>query len=426
METVVVYKHKRVGRVSKVIFAVIGITIAAAVISFFGNAEQLSGAKRFWNEAFKSLGTTMSLQTVEIYSPSLEFGLYDRTGRNPYTNWQMNLIHHSLGRKQNTLIELVEELSQRAQVENEEEAELLNQTIVVDRALKENNESAEVGIIHGENYFEDNKKEMVATEALALNKQKIDKLKNSLSLSYLLDNFYIVDSSTSINKQVFNVEKLLKKDCGIKHDSDKPQILIYHTHSSEAFIDSDGSKSDSVVAVGKVLAKSLTDDYDFNVIHDETCYDVINGKLDRSKAYDMSQKGIKKILKKYPSIEVLIDLHRNASSGKRKQVSVINGKNTANIMFFNGLSRKASGESRPWLSNPNLQGNLAFSLKMKMKAMELYPNLTTKTYLKGYRYNLHLRAKSLLIELGSEKNTLEEAKNAMEPLADVLNQVLNE
>ncbi|MBR3771592.1 MAG: stage II sporulation protein P, partial [Clostridium sp.] len=170
----------------------------------------------------------------------------------------------------------------------------------------------------------------------------------------------------------------------------------------------------------------LTDDYGFNVIHDETCYDIINGKLDRNKAYDKALAALNKTLKKYPSIEVVIDLHRDEASRNQKRVTKINGEDTAQFMFFNGLSRKSSGENISYLKNPNLQGNLAFSLQLKMKAMELYPNVTTKIYLKSLRYNLHLREKSLLIELGTNLNTVAEAKNAMKPLAEVLNGVLNE
>ena len=94
-------------------------------------------------------------------------------------------------------------------------------------------------------------------------------------------------------------------------------------------------------------------------------------------------------------------------------------------MFFNGLSRNRKGDIR-YLKNDNLQANLSFSLQMKMKCMELYPNLAKPVYLKSYRYNLHMRKRSLLIELGNENNTLAEAKNAMGPLAKVLNQVLSE
>jgi stage II sporulation protein P len=74
--------------------------------------------------------------------------------------------------------------------------------------------------------------------------------------------------------------------------------------------------------------------------------------------------------------------------------------------------------------NPYLEDNLAFSFQMQLAAAEYYPDFTRKIYLKGYRYNMHYCPKSLLVEVGAQNNTLEEAKNAMEPLADVLSKVL--
>lgn len=253
----------------------------------------------------------------------------------------------------------------------------------------------------------------------------INKLKNSKSRSFLLKNFYITDSSTSIDNSVFNVEKLLSKDVTIEK-SRKPQILIFHTHAaSEAFIDSrKGKQSDSIVGVGSRLAYLLRKKYGYNVIHDTTEFDRINGSIDRSKAYNKAADKLEATLKKYPSIEVVIDLHRDGVGNSVQRLTTIDGKKTAQVMFFNGLSRNSSGNIE-YLHNKNLQANLAFSLQMKLKCMENYPDFARPVYLKGYRYNMHLRENFLLIELGNENNTVEEAKNAMEPLAKVLDQVLS-
>ena len=427
MQSVTVYKKRRMSRAAKLLLSVFGITITAICISYVGNGTEQGSAKKFWKNALQGIGVTMSLQTVENYSPVLKYGLYSAAGHTEFANWEMTLLSESLGKKQNTMLDMVQQIASKNEETDVQTASTLDETLIIDRAVEENNESTEVGIIYGENYFETSEPVTESTEVLSQNVKVLDKLKNSLSLEYLINNFYIVDSTTSIDKSVFNVEKLLKKDCTLSTDSEKPQILIYHTHGgSESFVDSDGTKGESVVGVGSVLAKILTEDYGYNVIHDETCYDVINGKIDRDKAYDKALVGLEKTLKKYPSIEVVIDLHRDKASQNKKRVTTIEGKETAQIMFFNGLSRKSTGEDRDYLKNSNLQGNLAFSLQMKMKAMELYPNITTKIYLKGYRYNLHLREKSLLIELGTNMNTIAEAKNAMEPLAEVLNEVLNE
>ena len=93
-------------------------------------------------------------------------------------------------------------------------------------------------------------------------------------------------------------------------------------------------------------------------------------------------------------------------------------------MFFNGLSRTTARGNLDYLYNPYLQDNLAISLQLKIAAEEYYPGFTRPNFLKGYRYNLHYVPKSLLIEVGAQNNTVEEAMNAMEPLADLLHKVL--
>lgn len=294
---------------------------------------------------------------------------------------------------------------------------------VLDAALQENETYREKST--EDKSAEETKEELVMSRS-GDNYKKIQYLKRTKSLNYLLRNFYIVDSSTSINKKIFDVETLLNTELTMKKSSE-PQIYIFHTHgASERFIDSKpGDRSESVVGVGTYLTEILQKKYGYQVIHDETEYDRINGKIDRNKAYNKAAKGLKNTLKKYPSIQVVIDLHRDGVGNKVHRLTKVNGKRTAQLMFFNGLSRNRKGEIK-YLKNDNLQANLSFSLQMKLKCMELYPNLAKPVYLKSYRYNLHMRKRSLLIELGNENNTLQEAKNAMEPLAKVLNQVLSE
>ncbi len=260
--------------------------------------------------------------------------------------------------------------------------------------------------------------------AVRKNNGSVEKLKNSLDIDYLWSKFYIVDSTTSVTKDLFDVKKLLEDDMTLEKKEGKKQILIYHTHgASESFADSTKSAEDSVVGVGTLLAKEL-EQRGYGVIHDTTKYDWIDGQLDRSLAYNKSLEGIEKIRKENPDIKVLIDLHRDSVGAGRHTYTTINGKKTAIVMFFNGMSRNRSGPIE-YLKNPNLQGNLAFSLQCKCKAMEYYDGFTKPIYLKGYRYNLHLEKRSLLIELGNQNNTVEEAKNAAAPLADVLDKVLS-
>lgn len=261
-------------------------------------------------------------------------------------------------------------------------------------------------------------------EELAVNLNMIHKLEKSYSRSYMLQKFFITDSSTSIDNAVFQVKELLNMDLTVKKKKE-PQILILHTHgASEAFIDSrKGKKEDSIIGVGTELARILSKKYGYQVLHDKTEYDKINGKIDRNKAYNNAYRGLQKTLEKYPSIDIVIDLHRDGVGNNVKRTTVINGKRTAQAMFFNGLSRNASGDIA-YLQNDNLQGNLAFSLQLKIASMERFVDFARPVYLKGYRYNMHLRKRYTLIELGNENNTVQEQKNAAAPLAMVIDAVL--
>ncbi|MCC8051440.1 MAG: stage II sporulation protein P [Clostridiales bacterium] len=243
--------------------------------------------------------------------------------------------------------------------------------------------------------------------------------------SYLLSNFYTVDADTYADAELLNADKLLSADLGIEQDASVPQIMIYHTHSQEAFADSvEGEVSDTIVGMGDILADELRS-YGYNVIHDTGVYDLVDGVLDRSAAYDYARESITAILEEYPTIEVVIDLHRDGVSGEEGDfVTKIDGESVSKIMFFNGLSRDENGDEISWLPNAYLSENLAFSLQLQVLANAEYPGFTRKIYLKEERYNLHLRARSLLIEAGTQLNTVEEEQRAMVPLANLIRQVL--
>lgn len=242
--------------------------------------------------------------------------------------------------------------------------------------------------------------------------------------NYLLNNFFAVDPSTTPLESQINYDSLMSRDLSLTTDNSKPQILIYHTHSQEAFIDSvEGDVNDTIVGVGNRLTEILTDTYGYNVIHHTQVYDMIDGELDRNRAYTLAAPDIQQILDENPSIEVVIDLHRDGVDG-HKFVKEIDGKPTAQIMFFNGLSRTARNGEIDYLPNPYIEDNLAFSFQLQLKAAQHYPGWTRNIYLQSLRYNLHMRPKSLLIESGTQLNTVEEELNAMEVLADILNQVL--
>lgn len=251
---------------------------------------------------------------------------------------------------------------------------------------------------------------------------------------FLKSKIFVVDGNTSMTKEELDITNLLDTDLsieGLKNNTRDEQnkdykILIYHTHGSESFADSrEGKKEDTIVGVGGYLKKLLEEQYGIAVYHDETAYDMIDGVLDRSKAYENAYDSVTKILKENPSIEVVIDLHRDGVDEETHLVTEVNGKKTAKIMFLNGVSRSNTNGDIAYLENPNKLTNLAFSFQMYLAGKEYYGDYVRKIYVRSYRYNLHLLPRTTLIEVGAQNNTIEEEKNAMEPLAAILDKVLS-
>ena len=242
---------------------------------------------------------------------------------------------------------------------------------------------------------------------------------------FLRSHFYTVTSITSLDDSILRGEEFLNRDLSISHDATTPQILIFHTHSQEAFADSiEGDVNTSIVGVGNYLTKLLTSEYGYNVIHDTSAYDFVDGTLDRSKAYTYAEAGVQAILDVNPSIEVVIDLHRDGVADTTHLVTDMDGKQMAKIMFFNGVSYSNNVGNIDYLYNPNRDENLAMSLQMQLLGEAYYPGFLRNIYINAYRYCLHMRGKSMLIEAGAQTNTVQEEMNAMEPLADMLDKLL--
>ena len=243
--------------------------------------------------------------------------------------------------------------------------------------------------------------------------------------NYLLEHFFVVDAATTADAASLNAAEYLAKDMTLKPEKDQPQILIYHSHSQETFADSrTGEEADTVVGVGDYLTEILEQKYGYQVIHVREHFDVIGGEIDRSRAYDYAREYVEKVLEENPTVQVLIDLHRDGVPDGKRLITEIGGKDTAQIMFYNGLSYTVNQGKISYLPNPYIEENLAFSFQLEYTAAEYYPGFYRCIYLAGLRYNLHLRPRALLVEAGAQTNTVQEVKNAMEPLGDILNRVL--
>lgn len=339
----------------------------------------------------------------KLHMPELMY--IEETGKESFEKWlinQMELLfpigYMANGEEEKTLA-----------VEDEDTYRL-----ILKKQAEDENEVLEDGTVKS------NKEKTEETQTAKISEKK---LKN---YAYLRSHFYTVDQTTKTDAKELDAGKLLKKNMKIRKDGSKPKILIYHTHSQEAFKDSKaGDKKTSIVGMGDILTKELNDTYRIPTMHHEGVYDLIGGKMDRSRAYQLAEVKVRKILKKYPSIEVVIDLHRDGVGNNTHLVTSIDGKKTGQIMFFNGLSRTKKNGDIAYLKNPYIQDNLAFSMQMQLAAAKKYPGFTRRIYLKSYRYNMHLMPKYLLIEAGAQTNTVKEMQRSMKVLADLLDAVVD-
>lgn len=308
------------------------------------------------------------------------------------------------------------------QEEKQNEEQDIEEALTLEEALQMENEMArgEADIQEEQTGTEEILNEPVTGGFIPHERQTVYNLSDYEDFSTLFDTFYAMDSNTMIGQEQLNLESLLGPDVTVKKDAPGPQILLYHTHSQEAFVDSvPGDKSTTIVGAGDKLAELLTQ-YGYSVLHHTGEYDLPG----RDGAYSRSLPVLEQLLAENPGIQIIIDLHRDGISEDRKLVTDLDGRPTARFMFFNGLSRTKSTGDIDYLKNPYQEENLALSFRLEMAAGEYYPGLTRKIYLNGYRYNMHLR-RSLLIELGAQTNTVEEIMNAIDPLAHILDLVLS-
>ena len=127
----------------------------------------------------------------------------------------------------------------------------------------------------------------------------------------MMKHFYSVHTSTTAGRDLMKADQFLSENFKLEGGNDKPQILIYHTHSQEEYKDfGPGNKEATVVGIGTYLTELLTAK-GYHVIHDTSVYDLQNGKLDRNKAYTYALDGVSGILQENPSIEVILDIHRD-------------------------------------------------------------------------------------------------------------------
>lgn len=244
-----------------------------------------------------------------------------------------------------------------------------------------------------------------------------------------LKSMYIVDKRTGMTPELFNADSFLAANLKIDNSLEGPKVLVFHTHSQEGFADSNMlfGPDEGIVGVGALLCRVLEENYGIECIHHRGIYDVVDGKSHILGAYERMEPSVREILRQNPSIQLVIDMHRDGVSEDTHLVTEIDGRPTAQVMFFNGLSmlNTENGlEPIESLPNPYIKENLALSFNFQLTANTLYPNFTRKIYLNAYRYSLHMLPKSTLIEVGAQTNSKEEAMNAAYPLAKIIASVI--
>ncbi len=240
-----------------------------------------------------------------------------------------------------------------------------------------------------------------------------------------VENFF-VNNKTGINVDFGSLLKS-KLTFDIKKDADTPQVLIYHTHTSEAYMDEDvdffyesfysrtQNNDFNVVAVGEVIADTL-ESKGIKTLHDKTVHDsTYNG------AYDRSVQTVLSDMDEYEDIKVVIDIHRDALGTEEQKIKPVfeyNGRKGAQIMILAGCDPYGERGFDNW------KNNLNFALKIQNTAEQLYPGMTRPLSFGNFAYNEYVCDGSLLIEVGTEANSIDEAEYTAELLANVLYKVL--
>ncbi|AGK97064.1 stage II sporulation protein P [Clostridium pasteurianum] len=221
------------------------------------------------------------------------------------------------------------------------------------------------------------------------------------------------DSSNPSNQtfQIYNPK--LKKNL----DNSKPEVLIYHSHTTESYGQYGPDNLDptkNVCAVGDELAKELSNNYGISVIHDTTIHNV----LAYNKSYERSGETLDKYLKKYGDFKMIIDMHRDSDPNKNDVTAKINGENVAKFMFV--MARK----------NPHFDKNMTIVNALLNSAKKNFPGLVIGNGIYYYDYGMNFfnQAKSnnaFLLEVGSTPNTLDESKATSKYIARMIAEYIN-
>ncbi|MBQ8600310.1 MAG: stage II sporulation protein P [Clostridia bacterium] len=225
------------------------------------------------------------------------------------------------------------------------------------------------------------------------------------NLSALSGTYHQVNGTAVANATDYDVSGNLNDTIAMPSFTEgEPAILIYHTHTTECYRNSEGisnteDETKNVVAVGAAMAE-VFEAAGYKTVH---LTDIYNE--DFNNAYSTSRAAVEQVLKQYPSIQVVLDVHRDAISSNGVDyypVTEVDGKEAAQVMLVCGTDSKG-------LSHPNWRNNFTYALALSRKMGTLYGQLSRPVNLRRDRFNTHFTDYTLLLEVGSAANTLSQA-----------------
>ena len=311
----------------------------------------------------------------------------------------------------------------------EEKTEIVNSQIS-ENEEKEKNESNSSSKAEDNSSKETEKNEsseVVETQASAKKGEIITQYNSPYEAPLGYDSVYM-KNNTDLD---ISIKKYLEGNINFRIEkSEEPQVLILHTHATETFktdnnpyfTDKFSSRSQdtskNMVSVGKIVAEKLNN-AGIKTIHDTTLHDYPS----YTKSYSRAAATINEYLKKYPSIKVVLDLHRDAVSkengDKVKLQTEIGGKKAAQVMLVMG------SQSGGVTNFPNWEENFKLAVKLQQKIEQKYPTLARPLMLMSKNYNQSLTTGSLLIEFGTDVNTLEEVHYSAEMVGESIAELLS-
>ncbi|MGN0562918.1 MAG: stage II sporulation protein P [Candidatus Fimenecus sp.] len=259
-------------------------------------------------------------------------------------------------------------------------------------------------------------KMMQDAEAVFANAQKsgniVEKQYDAANATDTYENITVRNTTPSHS---IDIKSAVEKNATLQiSDKSAPTVLIFHTHTTESYellnygwytteyVSRSNSPDRNMVRVGTAICEELTK-MGIGVVHDTEIHDT-----QYTGAYDRSRESIEKIMAENPSIQVVIDVHRDAikqSDGTRiKPTAEINGKKAAQIMIIAGC------EDGKVTDFPRWEENLTFALQLQKTAETDYPGLMRPILFSARKYNMDVTPCSVLLEMGSDSNTLEEAE----------------